>query len=610
MLFYKPLRLKKGKGRLFMNYKISEIAKLTVATAKKLGIPVNCSKLHLIITKLWVDYYRSTQQYLFNESISAGKTQPVISSVDLLYKSYGNNNISVKNSLDLITSIKQNDQVTLKKLLEPIIKTDANTLTKLLCGKNSAWAITKANASSANKPEIPFELLIKATQNEDPKRETVNAPEKKSNSASNTNKPNTFDKSKNSDESKKPNESKETSKPEVTDYDSDDFDSFFGVPATVSKPVEVKPVETVANTEPSEYIFEDEDIFASSEEEISTVDETPTDEKTPMVEENNSDEVTATESTESYNDDFEISDDDFEAINQEDIFDVDPTPDDSSTEIIDNPTETESSELNDELDTLSALDEISNDDFWDEVSNDEVVATEVANESNNVTDTLNDTPNYIPNDVPVLNDNYSDCVVTDFQPTQEQYKAIIENENNGLLKLGPIKDLGKKTTNLVIVPRDKINGYAVAGSYAIVSISLPKNKPITFMRNNRDFKGTLYVSFDDSDGKYGMKKKDAEKIAEFVIKMSNKAKTIIFQSDYGYSRSAGILAAVYNAFDMNGKVLFTNGNYCPNVHCYKLMLNAFNISYDENIINKLDNYSKEKWLTNHDSLPEQFIEKN
>ena len=105
-----------------------------------------------------------------------------------------------------------------------------------------------------------------------------------------------------------------------------------------------------------------------------------------------------------------------------------------------------------------------------------------------------------------------------------------------------------------------------------------------------------------------MKEKDAEKIAEFVIKMSSKARTLIIQSDYGYSRSAGILAAIYYAFDQNGKIFFTSGDYCPNAHCYELMLSAFNISFDKTVIDKLDNYSKDQWLINHESLPFNYIE--
>ena len=146
-----------------MNYKVSEIAKFTVATAKKMGIPINCSKLHLIVTMLWINYYKKTKKNLFNENISAGSTQPVIGAIDLLYRNFGDNNISVKSALDLMTSIKIEDQDVIREYVTPLIKANTEDLKKILCGSDSAWNKTHKANPGENKPVIPFDLLAHTT---------------------------------------------------------------------------------------------------------------------------------------------------------------------------------------------------------------------------------------------------------------------------------------------------------------------------------------------------------------------------------------------------------------------------------------------------------------
>lgn len=566
-----------------MNYKVSEIAKFTVATSKKMGVPINCSKLHLVVTMLWINYYKKTKQNLFNENISAGSIQPVIGAIDLLYRSFGNNNISVKSALDLMTSIKIEDQDVIREYLTPLIKANAEDLKKILCSSDSAWDKTRKANPGENKPVIPFDLLAHTTL---VKKKTENNSVDVTNTSKNKPLAQTSQKPKLVSDSV--NNSKNNTKPVKNQSTVEaDFGDFFSMPIDENK----DKSNTVADTESTTY-NSNETVF---EEETNDFVEDIIDESVNE----SSDELADYASTED------------DALEEYDFSEAETTPytdveNKNETEVEEGISRVSSKKEEDEFfdSYVSDTDEIEdfisdesneNDSYYDNYDNPE------AESHTEYFDDTNDSSDFVGYD-------YSKDTVTEKPLSDEQYKAMMENKSAGILKLGNIKGLGKKMTDLIIVPRNKINGYEIKGSYAIISISSPKNKPINFISKGRDFKGVLSVSFDDSEGKYGMKEKDAEKIAEFVIKMSSKARTLIIQSDYGYSRSAGILAAIYYAFDQNGKIFFTSGDYCPNAHCYELMLSAFNISFDKTVIDKLDNYSKDQWLVNHESLPFNYIE--
>ena len=67
-------------------------------------------------------------------------------------------------------------------------------------------------------------------------------------------------------------------------------------------------------------------------------------------------------------------------------------------------------------------------------------------------------------------------------------------------------------------------------------------------------------------------KEDAEKIKQFVE--AHKEDSIIVHCDAGVSRSAGIAAALMKFYNGDDTPIFDNPRYCPNMLCYRTMLNT------------------------------------
>lgn len=110
---------------------------------------------------------------------------------------------------------------------------------------------------------------------------------------------------------------------------------------------------------------------------------------------------------------------------------------------------------------------------------------------------------------------------------------------------------------------------------AVISISTP----------NEEYNGNIYSSiyngisgvlrlwFDDVEsGQDCIQKEDAEKIKRFVE--AHKEDQIIVHCDAGISRSAGIAAALMKYYNGDDTPIFDNPRYCPNMLCYRTMLNV------------------------------------
>ena len=87
-----------------------------------------------------------------------------------------------------------------------------------------------------------------------------------------------------------------------------------------------------------------------------------------------------------------------------------------------------------------------------------------------------------------------------------------------------------------------------------------------------------FYNFDDIeapiDGLCEFRNEDAVRMAKFIKKNFNKVDKFIVTCDAGYSRSAGIGAAISKYFYNNDMEYFnSNGKYCPNMLCYKKLLN-------------------------------------
>ena len=377
-----------------MNYKVSEIAKFTVATAKKMGIPINCSKLHLIVTMLWINYYKKTKKNLFNENISAGSTQPVIGAIDLLYRNFGDNNISVKSALDLMTSIKIEDQDVIREYVTPLIKANTEDLKKILCGSDSAWNKTHKANPGENKPVIPFDLLAHTTL----------VKKKTENNSTDVTKPIAQTSQKPKSISNSVNNSKNNTKPVKAD-----FDDFFSTPIGENK----DESNTVADTESTTY-NSNETVF---EEEANDFVEDIIDESVNE----SSDELADYASTED------------DALEEYDFSEAETTPytdveNKNETEVEEGISRVSSKKEEDEFfdSYVSDTDEIEdfisdesneNDSYYDNYDNPK------AESHTEYFDDTNDSSDFVGYD-------YSKDTVTEKPLSEEQYKAIDEYESN------------------------------------------------------------------------------------------------------------------------------------------------------------------------------------
>jgi hypothetical protein len=88
------------------------------------------------------------------------------------------------------------------------------------------------------------------------------------------------------------------------------------------------------------------------------------------------------------------------------------------------------------------------------------------------------------------------------------------------------------------------------------------------------------LSFDDvpSNCETAMTKEDAENIVD-IIRTMPPTNRLIVQCEAGKCRSAGIAAAIGKAVNGDDSFVFENSKYVPNMHCYYLMLKAF--EYEE-----------------------------
>ena len=92
-------------------------------------------------------------------------------------------------------------------------------------------------------------------------------------------------------------------------------------------------------------------------------------------------------------------------------------------------------------------------------------------------------------------------------------------------------------------------------------------------------KEVFHVQFDDIDssetinGETPMSKSDAKTIVDAFMKYKDRVEQIIVHCDAGYSRSPAVAAALAKALGMSDEVYFSSGQYCPNRHVYRMMMN-------------------------------------
>ena len=115
---------------------------------------------------------------------------------------------------------------------------------------------------------------------------------------------------------------------------------------------------------------------------------------------------------------------------------------------------------------------------------------------------------------------------------------------------------------------------------AIISITDTDKADVIFEKNEvNGIRAVLRLKFDDVERDYKnehcITKEDAESIVKFVNKNKNKVDKFIVHCEAGVSRSAGVGAAIMKAINGDDWVVFNNPTMCPNMKCYRTVLNAF-----------------------------------
>ena len=121
----------------------------------------------------------------------------------------------------------------------------------------------------------------------------------------------------------------------------------------------------------------------------------------------------------------------------------------------------------------------------------------------------------------------------------------------------------------------KASAYKLNCRTAIISISNILDEPVHFP-NSKYLIAMLPLTFNDVSGreKFCMDEKVALQIKEFVDLISNKVDRLIVHCEFGVSRSAGIAAAILKAISGNDSAIFDDPKYVPNMHCYRLVMDA------------------------------------
>lgn len=95
-----------------------------------------------------------------------------------------------------------------------------------------------------------------------------------------------------------------------------------------------------------------------------------------------------------------------------------------------------------------------------------------------------------------------------------------------------------------------------------------------------NFGSTLFLHFEDFDEEVigwhlkPIQQSDVRAIIDFVMRNKDNGKHFIVQCDAGVSRSAGVAAALMKYFNGDDSPIFDNSQYCPNMRCYRMVLEA------------------------------------
>lgn len=141
--------------------------------------------------------------------------------------------------------------------------------------------------------------------------------------------------------------------------------------------------------------------------------------------------------------------------------------------------------------------------------------------------------------------------------------------------------------------------YELTEPCVIVSISDACAEPPCFA-DNRNIVDVLYLFFDDEeDGNTAMTTEDAVQIVDFMEQYRDENIAMYFHCNAGVSRSAACAAAAMLIEWGDDTEIFDNGRYAPNMHCYRSILDASEITYDDIELARKHKHQFDLWVAEH-----------
>lgn len=168
---------------------------------------------------------------------------------------------------------------------------------------------------------------------------------------------------------------------------------------------------------------------------------------------------------------------------------------------------------------------------------------------------------------------------------------MISNKNTPLPKMVDIKVMSRqKAIEFFSTPHDNMN-------IAVISISNVDDIPPDL----KFFNEGLFLKFDDVEsGPNAITKEQARTIAEFIKHPG--IDLIVVHCGAGVSRSAAVAGAIMQYLWHDDRAIFDNGSYCPNMRCYRTVLDAiFPSPYsNDDYFTKKELQSIEAWKKKND----------
>jgi len=132
--------------------------------------------------------------------------------------------------------------------------------------------------------------------------------------------------------------------------------------------------------------------------------------------------------------------------------------------------------------------------------------------------------------------------------------------------------------------------YIINNPSAVISISDTWEESPKFNKNS-NIKAILKLNFDDAEKDWhndiAMTIYDAENVVEFVNSLRD-VEILYVHCGAGISRSAGVAAAISKVLTGDDTYFFERP-FCPNMNCYKLVLQAFGLDLSPTTLLELDN---------------------